>query len=51
MSSTHTAEPLPLTSAKAIAPGTRLRLRLADGEVKATADGGRPASRQGSLAL
>jgi len=45
------AEGHPLTSAKAIAPGTRLRLRLADGEVKATADGGRPASRQGSLAL
>ena len=41
----------PLTSAKAIAPGTRLRLRMADGEVRATADGGRPASRQGSLAL
>ena len=41
----------PLTSASTIAPGDRLRIRLADGEVKATADGGKPGTRQGLLAL
>ena len=41
----------PLTSAKAIQPGAHLHLRLADGEVRATAEGGRPASRQGALLL
>jgi len=41
----------PLTAAAAIKPGAPLRLRLADGEVRATADGGKPASRQGSLPL
>ncbi len=41
----------PLTSAAAIAPGARVRIRLADGEVKATADGGKPGTRQGLLAL
>ena len=41
----------PLTSAKSIEPGARLRLRLADGEVRATADGGRTGSRQGALPL
>jgi exodeoxyribonuclease VII large subunit len=40
-----------LTSAAAIKPGARLRLRLADGEVKATADGGKPGTRQGLLPL
>jgi exodeoxyribonuclease VII large subunit len=38
----------PLTTAAAVAPGTRLRLRFADGEVGATAD--RP-ERQGRLPL
>ena len=38
----------PLTSAARVAPGARLRLRFADGEVGATAD--RP-ERQGRLAL
>jgi exodeoxyribonuclease VII large subunit len=41
----------PLTSAAAIKPGARLRLRLADGEVRATADGGKPGTRQGLLPL
>ncbi len=41
----------PLTSAKSIKPGAALRLRMADGEVRATADGGKPRSRQGSLPL
>ena len=40
-----------LTSASAISPGARLRIRLADGEVKATADGGKPGTRQGTLQL
>jgi exodeoxyribonuclease VII large subunit len=38
----------PLTSAAKVAPGARLRLRFADGEVGATAD--RP-DRQGRLPL
>jgi exodeoxyribonuclease VII large subunit len=41
----------PLTSAAAIRPGAKLRLRLADGEVRATADGGKAGSRQGALPL
>jgi exodeoxyribonuclease VII large subunit len=41
----------PITSAAAIQPGDRLRLRLADGEVRATADGGKASTRQGSLPL
>ncbi|HUB48527.1 MAG TPA: exodeoxyribonuclease VII large subunit [Acetobacteraceae bacterium] len=41
----------PLTSAGAVKPGARLRLRFADGEVGATADGGRRSDRQGELAL
>ena len=41
----------PLTSASAIKPGTRLRIRMSDGEVKATTDGGRTATRQGNLLL
>jgi exodeoxyribonuclease VII large subunit len=41
----------PLTSATAVLPGQRLRLRFADGEVRATADAdGRP-TRQGRLPL
>jgi exodeoxyribonuclease VII large subunit len=41
----------PLTSAGAVKPGARLKLRFADGEVGATADGGRRGDRQGELAL
>jgi exodeoxyribonuclease VII large subunit len=41
----------PLTSAGAVKPGTRLKLRFADGEVGATAEGGRKADRQGQLPL
>jgi exodeoxyribonuclease VII large subunit len=40
----------PLTSAVAVTPGARLRLRFADGEVGATADGGK-AERQGRLPI
>ena len=40
----------PLTSAAAIAPGTSLKLRFADGELGARTDGGKPV-RQGSLLL
>ena len=40
----------PLTSAADVAPGARLRLRFADGEVGATADAGK-AERQGRLPL
>jgi len=39
----------PLTAANSVKPGARLTLRFADGTVGATADGGRAASRQGSL--
>jgi exodeoxyribonuclease VII large subunit len=39
----------PLTSAGAVKPGARLRLRFADGEAGATADGGRKPDRQGRL--
>ena len=41
----------PITQAAGVKPGTRMRLRFADGEVKATADGGRPGDRQGMLPL
>jgi len=41
----------PLTSAQAIKPGAALRIRFADGEARATADGGKARSRQGSLPL
>jgi exodeoxyribonuclease VII large subunit len=42
----------PLTTAKAVLPGADLRLRFSDGEVRATAAGGKgPGSRQGSLPL
>jgi exodeoxyribonuclease VII large subunit len=41
----------PITQAAGVRPGTRMRLRFADGEVKATADGGRPGDRQGMLPL
>jgi exodeoxyribonuclease VII large subunit len=41
----------PLTSAKAIKPGARMTVRFADGEVRATAEGGKPASRQGVLPI
>ena len=41
-----------LTSAQAVRPGARLTLRFADGEVGATADGGRRGGdRQGELGL
>jgi exodeoxyribonuclease VII large subunit len=41
----------PLTTAAAVKPGAHLRLRFADGEVGATADGGRKADRQAQLPL
>ncbi len=41
----------PITVAAGIRPGTRMRLRFSDGEVRATADGGRPGDRQGMLPL
>jgi len=41
----------PLTTAASVAPGAALRLRFADGEVRATAEGGGPTERQGRLAL
>jgi exodeoxyribonuclease VII large subunit len=41
----------PLTSAAGVKPGARLRLRFADGEVGATADGARKGDRQGELGL
>jgi len=41
----------PLTSAGAVRPGARLRLRFADGEVGAMADGGGKEKRQGMLPL
>jgi exodeoxyribonuclease VII large subunit len=41
----------PLTTVGAVRPGARLRLRFADGEVGATADGGGKAERQGRLSL
>jgi exodeoxyribonuclease VII large subunit len=41
----------PITHAAGVKPGARMRLRFADGEVRATADGGRPGDRQGMLPL
>jgi len=41
----------PLTSAGAVKPGARLKLRFADGEVGATADRRKPSERQGDLGL
>jgi exodeoxyribonuclease VII large subunit len=41
----------PLTTAAAVRPGARLKLRFADGEVGATADGGGKPDRQGRLAF
>jgi exodeoxyribonuclease VII large subunit len=41
----------PLTTSAAVRPGARLRLRFADGEVGATADGGGKPERQGRLSL
>jgi exodeoxyribonuclease VII large subunit len=40
-----------ITQAAGVRPGTRMRLRFADGEVRATADGSRPGDRQGMLPL
>jgi exodeoxyribonuclease VII large subunit len=40
-----------LTSAAAVAPGARLRLRFHDGEARATADGASRVERQGRLPL
>ena len=40
-----------LTHAADVAPGARLRLRFADGEVRATADGGGKTTRQGRLPI
>jgi exodeoxyribonuclease VII large subunit len=36
----------PITHAASVKPGTRMRLRFGDGEVGATADGGRARDRQ-----
>ena len=41
----------PVTQAKAVKPGARLRLRFADGETKVTAEGRRDETRQGALPL
>jgi len=41
----------PLTTAASVEPGATLRLRFADGEVRATAEGGGRTERQGRLAL
>ncbi len=41
----------PLTTASSVAPGSDLRLRFADGEVRATAAGGGREKRQGTLPL
>ena len=41
----------PITAATAVKPGADLRLRFSDGEIRATAAGGKAPSRQGSLAL
>ena len=41
----------PVTAAAAIKPGDRLRVRLADGEVRATADGEKPGARPGLAAV
>jgi exodeoxyribonuclease VII large subunit len=41
----------PITRAVGVKPGTKMRVRFADGEVLATADGARPGDRQGMLPL
>ena len=41
----------PITQAAGVKPGSKLRLRFADGEVRATTDGARPGDRQGVLPL
>ncbi len=41
----------PITRAAAVKPGAALRLRFADGEVRATVSGGRDGGRQGALPL
>jgi exodeoxyribonuclease VII large subunit len=41
----------PFTTAASVRPGSRLALRFADGQVNATADGGRKMERQGQLPL
>ncbi len=41
----------PLTTAASVQPGARVRLRFADGDVGATADGGGKPERQGRLSL
>ncbi len=41
----------PLTAAASVVPGARMRLRFADGEVRATADNGGKSGRQGRLLL
>jgi exodeoxyribonuclease VII large subunit len=41
----------PLTASADVKPGARLHIRFADGQVKATADGGRAPVRQGQLPL
>jgi exodeoxyribonuclease VII large subunit len=40
-----------ITRAAGVKPGTRMRLKFADGEVRTTADGARPGERQGMLPL
>ena len=40
---------VPVTQAAGVKPGSRMRVRFADGEVKVTADGGRTDGRQGVL--
>ena len=42
---------VPVTAAAGVKAGARLKMRFADGEVKVTADGGRPGDKQGVLAL
>jgi exodeoxyribonuclease VII large subunit len=41
----------PITQAATVKAGARMRLRFADGEIRATADGGRAGDRQGTLPL
>jgi exodeoxyribonuclease VII large subunit len=41
----------PITQAAGVKPGAKMRVRFADGEVRATADGTKPGDRQGLLPL
>jgi exodeoxyribonuclease VII large subunit len=41
----------PITRAASVKAGAKMRVRFADGEVRATADGSRPGDRQGMLPL